>query len=124
MSDPAAHATPASTSLHRYARLVPLLISLAYLAILLLFTWPLPAHLGDSLVLARGSDVWPHIWNFAWVRTALLDLHKSPYFTTGIFYPTGVPLAYHALNVFTSTLSIPFQLAFGLVAAFNLMMIA
>ncbi len=106
-----------------HLRLSLVALPLAYSALMLLFTWPLAAHLGDSLALARGSDVWPHIWNFAWVRTALLDLHRSPYFTTSIFYPTGVPLAYHALNVFTATLSLPLQLLFGLIPAFNLMMI-
>ena len=101
-----------------------LLIVAAYLVLILAFTWPLPAALGDHLVLARGSDVWPHIWNFAWVRTALVDLHHSPYFTHSIFYPTGVPLVYHALNIFTATVSIPLQALFGLVAAFNLMLLA
>ncbi len=100
-----------------------LVVPIAYLVLMIVFTWPLAAHLGDSLALARGSDVWPHIWNFAWVRTALVDLHRSPYFTTSIFYPTGVPLAYHALNVFTATLSIPLQVLFGLIPAFNAMMI-
>ena len=108
---------------HATSLLRRLTIPLAYLALMIVFTWPLAAHWGDSLALARGSDVWPHIWNFAWVRTALLDLHRSPYFTTSIFYPTGVPLAYHALNVFTATVSLPLQLVFGLVPAFNALMI-
>src|SRR5689334_5084912 len=79
----------------RFAR--PALVTLAYLALILIFTWPLVLHLGDHLVLESGVDLWQNLWNFGWVRTALADLHQSPYFTYAIYYPTGVPLAYHAL---------------------------
>lgn len=94
-----------------------------YVALIILFAWPLPLHLADELSLLRGSDVWPHIWNFAWMRTALLDLHQSPYHTYAIYYPTGVPLVYHAFNPFSAAVSVPLQLAFGLIPAFNLVML-
>ena len=100
------------------------LVAAAYAVGVLAFTWPLPLALADHLALARGSDVWPHIWNFGWARIALLQIGHSPYSTHSIFYPTGVPLVYHALNIFTATLSIPLQLLFGLVPAFNGMMLA
>src|SRR5579859_8092084 len=101
----------------------PLLLALAYGGLILGFTWPLPLVLSDHLVLSRGSDLWPHIWNFAWVRTALLDLHQSPYYTYSIFYPGGVPLVYHALNIFSAIVSLPLQLVFGLIPAFNLLLL-
>ncbi|HUS17636.1 MAG TPA: hypothetical protein VM536_21785, partial [Chloroflexia bacterium] len=100
-----------------------LLVGLAYLVLVLGFTWPLPLHLADRVILARGNDVWQHLWNFSWVRTALLAAPHSPYFTHGIFYPDGVPLVYHALNLFSAVLSLPLQLLWGLVPAFNLLMI-
>ncbi len=99
------------------------LVALAYVAVIVLFTWPLVTTLGSRFVLERGSDLWQHVWNFGWVRTALLDLHQSPYYTYSIFYPTGVPLVYHALNLFSAIVSLPLQLTLGLIPAFNLLLL-
>ena len=41
---------------------------LAYAVAVLIWSWPLPLHLGDQAVLARGSDFYPHIWNLWWLR--------------------------------------------------------
>ncbi len=95
----------------------------AYAVLLIGFTWPLAAHLGDRFILTYGIDLWQNLWNFAWVRTALAELHQSPYYTYSIFYPTGVPLVYHALNLFSAAVSIPLAGVWGLAAAFNLVLL-
>lgn len=88
------------------------------------FTYPLVLHLGDAVILSRGSDAWLHLWNFWWVDKALVDLGQNPYFTTYLYYPTGLNLYYHSLNLLNALASIPFQHLFNLTFAFNLMALA
>jgi hypothetical protein len=99
----------------------PLAAGLGYAGLVGLWTWPLPAHLGDQAVLARGSDFYPHIWNLWWMREALFTLHQNPYTTTYLNYPTGMPLTYHVLDPLDGLLALPLQAAVGLLAAFNLL---
>ncbi len=66
-----------------------------------------------------GFDGWQNYWNLWWVKTALIDEHTNPFFTNLLFYPTGVSLLFHTLNVFNGILSLPLQLAFGLFPAYN-----
>lgn len=101
-----------------------LIVGTTMLALILAFVWPMPLHLTSELVSKGSNDLWQQLWNFNWMRTALLVQHESPYHTTDIFYPSGVPLVYHSLNPFTAAVSIPMQVLFGVVAAFNLMLIA
>ena len=99
-------------------------IPLFFLAWALLFTVPLAAHMGDAVVLARGGDAWLHMWDLWWVDKALVGLHKNPYHTTYLLYPTGLNLYYHSLNLLNGLAAIPFKHLFGLTPAFNLLMLA
>src|SRR5690242_20712124 len=83
----------------------PVIAGVGLLVAVLILTWPLPAALGDQVIAPPGADLWQHLWNFGWVRTALLDLHRSPYYTTSLFYPAGAPLAYHSLNLLSAVAS-------------------
>ena len=47
----------------------------------------------------------------------------NPYFTTDLFYPNGVNLAFSPLTPFNSIVSIPLQYLFGLVASYNILCI-
>ncbi len=91
-----------------------------YLLIAVLFTWPLALNLSNRVALTESGDVWQHIWNNWWMRFSLLDLHTQPYTTPMLFYPTGANLFFHALDPMDGYLSIPAQLLFGVVPAFNL----
>src|SRR6476469_7052958 len=102
----------------------PLLALGAYVLAVLAFAWPLPLHLADQAVLARGSDFYPHIWNLWWMRWALFTLHINPYVTTYLNYPTGLPLTYHVLDPLDGLASLPLQASVGLLAAFNLLRLA
>ena len=94
---------------------------LFYLLMAILFSWPLALHLGEDVIHSGSSgDVWQHLWNNWWMRFSLLDLHRQPYYTPTLFYPDGANLYFHALDPMDGYLSTPFQLLFGLVAAFNL----
>lgn len=88
------------------------------------FTYPLVLHLGDAVILSRGSDAWLHLWDLWWVDKALVDLQQNPYQTTYLYYPTGLNLYYHSLNLLNALASIPFQHLFNLTTAFNLLVIA
>lgn len=76
-------------------------------------------HLGDGVIGGNG-DGFENLWNNWWVKTSLLDLHRSPYFTDYIYYPTGVSLRYHTLNPFDGLVTLPFSLTFGFVPTLNL----
>ena len=81
-------------------------------------------HLGDAVVLSRGGDAWLHLWDLWWVDKAVVDLQQNPYQTTYLYYPTGLNLYYHSLDLLNALASIPFQHLFNLTAAFNLLVLA
>ncbi|MDQ3704306.1 MAG: hypothetical protein M3437_03610 [Chloroflexota bacterium] len=101
-----------------------LLPPLFFLAWAIAFSFPLVLHLGDSVILSRGSDAWLHLWDLWWVDKALVDLQQNPYQTTYLYHPTGLNLYYHSLNLLNALVSIPFQHLFNLTAAFNLLVLA
>jgi hypothetical protein len=84
----------------------------------LVTTYPLATHLTTSIP-GDGFDGWQNYWNFWWVKTALLDLHQSPYFTHYLYYPAGVSLLFQTLNIFNSLLTLPLQLTLGLTVSYN-----
>ncbi len=94
-----------------------------FLVIAILFSWPLASRLGEQVILAGSGDVWQHLWNIWWMRFSLLELHTHPYTTPMLFHPAGANLFFHALDPLDGYLSIPLQLLFGLVAAFNLIIL-
>ena len=96
------------------------LVILAYSLLTLLFTYPLAWHL-SSYVVGLEVDAEEYMWSFWWMRKAVLELHANPYFTNWLYYPRGVSLYFFASNPLHAFLSIPFQLLFGLIAAYNLM---
>lgn len=87
------------------------------------FTYPLALHLADNVILQRGSDAWLHLWDLWWVDKSLIGLHQNPYQTTYLYYPTGLNLYYHSLNLLNGLVSIPLQHLFGLTVSFNLLML-
>ena len=89
-----------------------------YLLLTVLMTYPLLLH-STTAIPGDGFDGWDNYWNLWWAKTAVLDLHDSPYFTTYLYYPTGYSLLFHTLNIFNSLLSLPIQLCFGLTVSYN-----
>jgi hypothetical protein len=98
--------------------------ALFFLGWALLFTYPLLLHLGDGVILSSGDDAWLHLWDLWWANKSLVDLHTNPYLTTYLYYPTGVNLVYHSLDILNGVLSIPLQSLFGLTASFNVLLLA
>lgn len=84
----------------------------------LLMTYPLVLHLTTAIP-GDGFDGWQNYWNLWWVKTSLLDLQQSPYFTHYLYYPTGCSLLFQTLNIFNSFLTLPVQLTLGLTPSYN-----
>jgi hypothetical protein len=84
----------------------------------LLMTYPLVLHLATAIP-GDGFDGWQNYWNLWWVKTSLLDLQQSPYFTHYLYYPTGYSLLFQTLNIFNSFLTLPVQLTLGLTLSYN-----
>ena len=94
-----------------------------YVGLTLLFTWPLPLHLSETVIRVQSGDAWQNLWNIWWVPHALFDLHSNPFHTTLLYYPDSPTLYLHALNPLAGIISYPLQNLFGLVTAFNLLVI-
>ena len=95
-----------------WAGLVALLLAALYGRVALL-------KLGVGVV-GGDLDGYENLWNDYWVRHALLDLHRNPFFTNFLYYPTGVSLRYHTLNPLNGIFAIPLWPLIGSVAATNL----
>lgn len=94
--------------------LVPLAL---FLALAIALTYPLVRHFGTHLP-GDGRDAWQNYWDYWWLRTALAE-GRNPYAAPLVYAPYGAPLYLHTLNPFNGLLSLPFQFAFGLTAAYN-----
>lgn len=76
------------------------------------------AHLTTGLV-GGNSNGYEDVWNDYWLREALFHLHRNPFFTNYLFYPTGVSLRFHTLNPFGGLLALPLAPLLGPVGAMN-----
>jgi len=95
---------------------------LFYLALALIFTWPLVTHLQTHLI-GTGWDGPAQAWNFWWFKYSLINLRQSPLYTNFIFYPLGVSLVTHAADYLNEALFLPLQLVLGINIAVNLSII-
>jgi hypothetical protein len=98
-----------------------LTILLVYGLLAVLLTWPTVTHLTTYLPGDGGDD--PAIaWNLWWVKQSLLTLHTNPLFSTAMFYPIGINLAFYTLTTLNALTALPLSLILGVVAASNLHM--
>lgn len=72
-----------------------------------------------NLIPGVDGDVWSYLWAMGWARVALLNLGVNPFHTDYVFYPLGGATQLLWGTALPSFASIPLQLAFGLVPAFN-----
>lgn len=80
-------------------------------------TYPLVRHL-TTRVPGDGGDALMNLWGYWWVREALVT-GQNPFFTPLLYAPHGAPLYLHTLNLFNGLATLPVQLAFGPIAAYN-----
>ena len=95
-----------------------------YFALSCALTWPLITCLDTRLAGALGSDVFCHVWMHWISREALLDSGMLPFriATDQLYWPAGGTI--HSSDPIGSLLSIPMQSLVGLVASYNLLVLA
>lgn len=59
-----------------------------------------------------------NLWNLWWVRNSLLHL-RNPFRTDFIYQPEAISLYFHTLHPLNGLISLPVQLLFGMVVAYN-----
>lgn len=112
-----------SSAVSRFSRLEHPIVLAAYTLIALALSFPLAAQFGDHIAGVDG-DVWSYLWAMGWARASLLDLGVNSFHTDYIFYPLGGATQLLWGTALPSFASLPLQLAFGLVPAFNAMYLA
>jgi len=95
-------------------------VLLGYAAAALVFSWPLPLHLGTMLTGGPGGDTGVYVWN-QWVfRHELIEKGGFPYFTNTLFGPDQqTDLSLHNYTTFADLLAIPLRSVLSLIPTFN-----
>lgn len=93
-----------------------------YFILSIAMTYPLIINFFDSIVF--GGDAVLYLWNFWWIKKALIELAVNPFYTHYLFYPSGLNLAYSGLTLPNSLTAIPLMELIGFNAAFNFLSIA
>jgi len=93
----------------------------AYLVLGLILTYPLALNFGTHVV-GDGIDDPALAWNLWWVKSALVDRLSNPFDCGYMFHPIGINLAFYTLTILNGLLSVPIQVAFGLVPASNVLL--
>lgn len=101
------------------ARSEHVIVPLAYLLVAVVASFPLITQMGTHIAGVQG-DVWSYLWAAGWARVAVLNLGVNPFHTDYVYYPLGGATQLLWGTALPSFASIPLQLAFGLVPAFNL----
>jgi hypothetical protein len=89
-----------------------------YLVLFCALTYPLIASFSTAFFTNAGDGL-QNVWNLWWVNQSLTTLGVSPWFTSYLYYPTGVSLLGHTLNLFNGLLSIVLLRAETLIQAHN-----
>ncbi len=102
-----------------------LLVLAVFVALSVVLTYPLARDL-DSRILGSPApgDNFEYLYKVWWFKHALFDLHVSPFFNAGMFYPFGYPVTLSETTVANTIPALPLTLLFGEVVAYNLTMLA
>jgi Dolichyl-phosphate-mannose-protein mannosyltransferase len=92
-----------------------------YMAVAILMTWPVAAHLTDR-VAGELADNRLFVWTIWVVRQEMMTGH-APLYTTFIYYPEGISLALHALVVTKTVPGALLQAMLSPTATFNLLLL-
>jgi hypothetical protein len=100
-----------------------LLVLVAFALWSVVATWPLVAHLGDA-VMGPPGDNYEYLYKVWWTKTALLDLHRSPFYAPDVFYPVGYDVTLSETTPANVLPAVPLAALWGEVVAYNLLMLA
>ncbi len=88
-----------------------------------LLTWPLAAQFVTH-VPGDGIDDPSLAWNLWWIKQALVDRPQNPFQVAWQFWPVGINLAFYTLTLLNGMLALPLQMVFGLIPAYNLILLS
>ena len=91
----------------------------AYSLLSIVMTWPVVLHFATH-TMGDGMDDSQFLWNYWWVKHALVDLKTNPFYTDYMFYPHKNGLALHTFLFLNGLFSIPLQYFLTLPAIYNL----
>ena len=113
-------ATGQSLKLQRLVFNIPpgLLVMAGHFLLTCLYTFPLILNFGSRLPGTLLEDRDQNLWNLWWVRDSLLHL-RNPFRTDFIYQPEAISLYFHTLHPLNGLISLPVQLLFGMVVAYN-----
>lgn len=99
---------------------VHLLAVCGYIAMAVVFSWPLPARLATHLTGSPDGDTGVYVWN-QWVfRYELVHERATPYATNTIFsLSRRADLSLHNYTTFANLLALPLIGPLGMIRAFN-----
>ena len=95
-----------------------LLVLLAYAGVAVGMTWPLVTHVTTHLP-GSTTDTLVHYWNGWWMWRALVT-GQTPFYTSLLFHPAGISLAYHNFAWLNVAAWLALRPWVGGVAAYNL----
>jgi hypothetical protein len=106
-------------------------IVIGYLVLALLMTYPVAWHIGTHILAAQqmptlapdDRDPWHSLWVLWFTKHSLFELGQLPFSTDLLFYPRGTDLAYLGFIIFSVLLALPFVQLFGLITAYNLLIL-
>ena len=93
---------------------------IGYATVAVVFSLPLPLHLGTSLTGEPGGDTGVYVWN-QWVfHRELIDKGRVPYFTDTLFGGIGqTNLSLHNYTTFADLIAIPLRTFLTVIETFN-----
>lgn len=98
---------------------------LGYVCVAVVFAWPLPLRLTDTLPGSPSGDTGVYVWNLWVFRHQIVAHGASPLFTNEIVsLAPPVPLSLHNYTTFADLVAFPLLPIAGTVATFNLLVIA
>ena len=98
-------------------------VLLAYLFLSLVLTWPMVAQFATH-VPGDGIDDPALAWNLWWVKHSLVDQPQNPFACDWQFWPIGINLAFYTLTILNGLLSVPLQVTFGIIPAYNILLLS
>jgi len=107
---------------HPNRGLRPWIAPIVFVVLTLAMTWPLGIQFSEAIP-GDGFDGWQNLWNLWWMKLSLVNRIEWPFSTDMLYHPTGVDLHFHTLNPFNGLLSMPVQLGWGLLPAYNLIVL-
>lgn len=114
--------TAAANKANQALRLVGLPIVFYFLCFCI-FTYPLITQFSAHFF-GGPPDGMQSAWNLWWLRKVITDLHSWPWYTRYVYFPDGVSLVPHDLNIFYATIGVFLQAILSLEQTYNVIVIS